>query len=110
MKGGNKEVIIIVFKFHYFNVICSIWIVACKTDKPHEQKPPVENLIEYTITFANTNLENVLVEDGKKLMKPSDPSKDGFTFGDWYVDSEFKTLYNFDKEVKENLIIYALFI
>jgi len=42
-----------------------------------------------------------------KLSKPEDPLKEGFSFGGWYTDEQYKTPYNFDDNVTKNLALYA---
>ena len=38
------------------------------------------------------------VHVGKKPVKPTDPTKDGFDFDGWYTKSDLKTLFDFNKE------------
>lgn len=63
----------------------------------------------YTVTLENSDLENVFVEAGSKLLKPEDPVKEGFVFDGWWEDSQFTALYDFDSVVTEDLTIYAKF-
>ena len=62
---------------------------------------------EFTVVFANSELENVIVKDGEKVTKPEDPFKEGFVFVGWFTDEEYSAEYDFDSEVKSNLILYA---
>lgn len=63
--------------------------------------------VMYSVSFANTDYENVLVEEGTKLIKPDDPSKEGYIFADWYEDGEFSIKYDFEKIIEEEITIYA---
>ncbi|HHX78526.1 MAG TPA: hypothetical protein GX695_02095, partial [Acholeplasmataceae bacterium] len=63
----------------------------------------------YNVVLANTDLEDVFIEDGSKLENPGDPVKEGHNFAGWWIDSQFTTLYDFDSLVTEDLTIYAKF-
>ena len=66
--------------------------------------------IEYSVTFANTDLQVVTVEEGKAITRPENPIKDGFEFAGWYIDANFTTEYNFEDLVYSDLTIYAKWI
>lgn len=42
-----------------------------------------------------------------KAVRPSDPKREGYKFTGWYTDRTCKTLYDFESEVTEDLILYA---
>lgn len=45
---------------------------------------------------------------GGKVLKPSNPTKEGYVFAGWYKESTFTTEFNFNTEtVSESIIIYA---
>ena len=50
--------------------------------------------------------EEVTIKKGKKLEKPADPIREGYTFLEWQLDGE---TYDFSKKVKSNLTIVALY-
>ena len=51
------------------------------------------------------------IEKGEVLAQPSpDPTKDGFTFDNWYTDESLTTAYNFTNTVTANLILYAKWV
>ncbi len=65
------------------------------------------DIVSYTITF-NTNggsiVNNQNVLEGEKITKPSDPTKEGYTFDYWtYQDVEF----DFNTSVKSNMTLTA---
>ena len=49
-----------------------------------------------------------VVEYGDKLIKPADPTEEGFTFGGWYKDSNCTEEWNFDTDtVLDDITLYA---
>lgn len=64
---------------------------------------------EFTVVFANSELENVTVKDGEKVTKPEDPFKEGFVFVGWFTDEEYISEYDFDLVVNSDLTLYAKF-
>ncbi|WP_159635838.1 InlB B-repeat-containing protein [Erysipelothrix anatis] len=48
------------------------------------------------------------LEAGAKVVKPSDPTRSGFTFAGWYTSPTFETLWDFDTDTVQNtMILYA---
>ena len=62
-----------------------------------------------TVTYNGTSMANQEFEKGASLNKPSDPSKDGFIFGGWYMDSSFSTEASFPIVLNNNTTLYAKF-
>ena len=70
-----------------------------------ENKP-----VTYTVTFntnGGSNIENVTVNENEKVEKPEDPTKEGYIFENWYEDETLTTIFDFNKEIKDNLTLYA---
>lgn len=65
---------------------------------------------EYTVIF-NTNggtvIESVKVKEGEKLTLPEEPVKTDFKFLGWYEDSLFKVEFDEEKEITENITLFA---
>ena len=65
----------------------------------------------YTITFntpaGSTTVADQEVAYGAKVTRPANPEKEGYTFDDWYKDSSYQTLYDFNEAVTESMPIYA---
>ena len=59
------------------------------------------------ITFANTDFPEQTVEKGSTLSKPSNPSKDGSVFVDWYSDATFSNKVVFPITVNSDTTLYA---
>ena len=66
--------------------------------------------LSYTVSFNTNGGTPVLsqtVKSGEKAVRPTDPTRDGFTFDDWYADSVFTTKFNFDEPITAQTTIYA---
>lgn len=64
----------------------------------------------YTVHFetkGGSGVANEKVNSGGKAIKPSDPTKDGYTFEGWYEDSEFTIPFDFDTTITGDTTIYA---
>lgn len=83
-------------------------ITSCGgSDDPHE--PGQQETTKYTVTFKNTAMPNVEIEEGGKLYKPEDPIKSGYMFVGWYLDSSFNNEVSFPLTINSNTTIYANF-
>jgi len=69
----------------------------------------------YTQTFVLTidyNYEGIddLLQDvvkGAKATKPSDPTRDGYIFDNWYQDANLTVLFDFNAAINQNTTIYV---
>ena len=62
----------------------------------------------YQVTFDDmqNNINQVAVAEGSKVSKPTDPTRDGYTFEGWYVEGSTDK-YDFDKAVSGDLTLIA---
>ena len=63
-----------------------------------------------TVTFntdGGSSIDNANVENGQTVTRPSDPSKGGYAFVNWYSDSEKTVLYDFGTPVTADITLYA---
>ncbi|MDD4082628.1 MAG: leucine-rich repeat protein [Sphaerochaetaceae bacterium] len=73
--------------------------VSCKTEIEYE-----------TLTFNSNGGSAVTtqqIEKGKTATEPKAPTRPGYEFDDWYIDSEFNNSFEFTKDINENTILYA---
>ena len=80
-------------------------LVSCKDDNTN-----ITQADKYTVTFNSNGGSEVKaqeVENGKTVTKPTDPTRDGYTFGGWYTDSALTKEYDFKTVVTGNLTLYA---
>lgn len=65
----------------------------------------------YNVAFdsngGNYTPEDQSVASGNTASKPSDPTKDGYAFGGWYLDKEMTTAYDFSTAVTKDITLYA---
>ena len=70
------------------------------------------DLDEHTLTFetnGGSTIAPVKVRHGLTVAKPTDPTKDKYTFIGWYVDPEFSAEYDFATVLEADKTIYAKF-
>ncbi len=75
--------------------------------------PSTEQPVTYTVTFnsnGGSSVSSQTVEEGEKASKPTDPTRDGYTFGGWYTDSACTQAYDFNTEVSGNITLYAKWV
>lgn len=64
----------------------------------------------YTVTFDSNGgslVKAVEVKKRDKVDKPSDPTRDGYQFGGWYLDDE---LFDFDTKITKNITLVAKWV
>lgn len=97
----KKFIVLLLVTFMLFG------ITACgKKDKGGSSTPQEEKVV---VSYNVTNMANQEMAKGATLQQPSDPSKDGYIFGGWYVDASLTTAATFPITVNSNTTIYAKF-
>ena len=69
-------------------------------------------LDEHTLTFETNGgsaINPVTVRHGNAVARPTDPTKDKYTFIGWYADPEFTAKYDFATVLEADKTIYAKF-
>ncbi len=64
----------------------------------------------WTITFESnggSTVEEIKVKDGDVATKPSNPTKSGYSFQNWCVDSYLTTVFDWDNPITANWTLYA---
>lgn len=64
----------------------------------------------YTVTFdtnGGSAVSKQTVTYNEIIAKPTDPQKDGYTFGGWFTDKELKNEYDFSSKATKNITLYA---
>ena len=63
---------------------------------------------QYTVafqTYGGTSIASQHIIAGKKVKKPKDPVKDGYTFRGWNYNG---SIYNFNSAVNSSMVLYAI--
>lgn len=66
-----------------------------------------EEIKEYIIKFntdGGTTFENQIVEEGKRVIKPDNPTKEGYEFKGWFIDDKE---YDFEDDVTKDIELKA---
>ena len=92
-----------------------LWFTGCDSSVSSEPTLIFTQTSEstYTVTFntnGGTEVASQKIESGKTATEPTAPTKDGFTFGGWYTDSDFTTAFSFSTEITANITLYAKWI
>lgn len=83
-------------------LLCFFFLTACGCS--------VEN---YTVTFdsnGGTSVSEQVVEKGGVVTRPTDPTRDGYTFDGWYVDVNSSVEYDFSQEVTSDMTLTAKWV
>lgn len=83
------------FKIGALITLCALFITACSCTK------------QFTVTFdsnGGTKVESQTVVKGDKVSRPSNPTKEGYSFEAWMLDGE---VYDFDSEVNKDITLKA---
>ena len=70
------------------------------------------NVNNYNVTYdsnGGTSVPQESVDYNAKVSRPTNPTKEGYTFAGWYTDETFKTEWNFDtdKMPSKDITLYA---
>ena len=67
----------------------------------------------YSIIFdtgEGSTVNSQTVQENKRVTKPTNPTRDGYTFADWYADEAFATVWDFNTPITKDTILYAKWI
>ena len=65
---------------------------------------------QYTINFdtdVGTDVDSITRDYATAVVEPSDPTREGYTFGGWYSDTGLISLYTFSTIPAEDVVLYA---
>lgn len=106
IKTGKRK------KFNKKTLKCRVKVAPRKSASIPEPWPePIpEPITTYSVTF-NTNggsyISGQTVESGKTIVKPNNPTRQGYVFKGWYSDVNLENVYDFSSAVTGNITLYA---
>ena len=81
-------------------------LAGCNNDKPVE---PSVNSFDVTFYDGEAVLKTVEVEENAKVER-WEPTKEGYTFDDWYATPSFSHKFNFDNPITADTSVFAAFL
>ena len=70
-----------------------------------------QSAASYTVTFntigGSTVASQTVVSGGTATKPLTNPTRDGYTFDDWYADSAYTTKFDFTQPITANTTVYA---
>ncbi|MDE7213321.1 MAG: bacterial Ig-like domain-containing protein [Anaeroplasmataceae bacterium] len=98
------------FLFLIFSLLCLVAVTSCKDTTTKE--PPVTEEQKIVVTFdskGGSSVKSAEIEKGSKVVKPTDPTKEGYTFAGWYTTENCSagSEFNFDTELEVATTLYA---
>ncbi|CAK7056722.1 InlB B-repeat-containing protein [Tissierella sp.] len=69
-----------------------------------------EEIQRYTVSFitnGGSSISSQTIKEGNTAKEPSNPSRNGYSFIGWYMDSNLTREFNFNTSITEDVILYA---
>ncbi len=66
--------------------------------------------VSFNASGHGTAPSDQTIVPGKKAERPADPAAKGYAFDGWYTDQACTKAYDFDTEVREDIVLYAKWI
>ncbi len=79
-------------------------------DSSSDSPSSSEEKATYTVTFDSMGGSEVpaeVVEEGSKVIKPTDPTKENYIFDGWYLTDSYKKAFDFDTEIYTDYVLFA---
>ncbi len=89
-------------------MLCSALAFTACGEK--SEKPEPEENDEYIIVFdcqEGSSVPSQTVKKGCMIVKPQDPTKEGYSFDAWYIDENFTQKWSFYASVTKSMTLYA---
>lgn len=89
---------------------CTTFGGLAKDNSDTAQKGKIQQTSNFTVSFVSnggTSVATQKVEYSKTVTRPTDPTREDYTFDCWCSDSALTTEYDFTQEVTSNLTLYA---
>ena len=66
--------------------------------------------INVVLAYGDGSSSSSAVFKGNKLLKPADPTREGYTFAGWYKDEAYTEAYDFSAAVTADMTLYAKWV
>ena len=77
----------------------------------NKNEPTIEQKEKYYIvsfeTGSDDSIESQRIVEGQTAKRPKNPTKDGYDFRGWFIDSEDADEFNFETKIYNNIILVA---
>jgi len=64
-------------------------------------------IVTFNLNDNNAVHETQTVGEGGKATRPTNPTRNGYVFANWYSDMDFVSIFDFDTPVNDNIVLYA---
>ncbi len=101
------------------------WFKDLSLDTPYDFSLPVTNNLNLFAKFVQSDVQinncsvlftvddttyfSKMVKENEKVTPPQNPQKEGYSFEGWFTNKNFDVKYDFNKNVNNDLILYAKF-
>lgn len=92
------------------SVATILLLVSCGNKNNDESISDDASSYDWMISFVSNGgneVSPIKVKDGEVASKPKDPSKDGYIFQDWFVDSCLTITFDWETKITSNWTLYA---
>ena len=112
--------------FDHWEIVPGVIVLADATSATTTFTMPGENVVvtaayrdadatttTHTVTFESNGGSAVAVQtvaDGSKVVKPADPTREGFVFDGWCSDAACTAVFDFDTAITADVTLYARWV
>ena len=85
-------------------------VISAEGKKKSSYECIVRVIAPLTVRFdanGGSAVSDITTGYGEKIAKPTDPAKEGFRFGGWYVNKECTVSFDFDSYIYSDMTVYA---
>jgi len=61
-------------------------------------------------SLGGSELDDVIIVDGNLILRPNNPTKEGYVFVNWYTDDELTTPFDFTTVIEDDIVLYARYV
>jgi len=98
----------------FFLLLVFFTFFSCDLSTDNKDEDSTNNELSknnFIVTFdtnGGSTISNQSIVQGEKITKPTNPSKSGYNFDDWYKDTNFTSKWDFSSDtVESNITLYA---